>query len=165
MKDTATVSSHTVRGLIAAMSFTIAAAAAGCSGSGGGGGAGAGGGNDAGACDVTKIFSTYTCAAPACHNSTNPAANFDMQTLGWETKLVGVAPKGGGPIVALESKCGAMGKVYLTAGSKPATGLFMDKISLDKPGCGVRMPNIPFQMLSDAEIKCVQAWATALTTK
>ena len=45
----------------------------------------------------------------------------------WQTRLVGVNPKGGG---ANPSLCGAGGP-YLVAGVQPATGLFLDKVKPD----------------------------------
>jgi hypothetical protein len=147
-----------------AWTFLVAAAVAvgagGCGSSGTPsttGGAGTGGT----ACNAPAIFTTYGCAVPACHSSTAPAANFDQQTPGWETKMVGMAPLGGGPATTA-SMCAGMNQVYLVAGSQPATGLFMDKLKLITPQCGKRMPNIGGP-LTQTELNCVQTWADALT--
>lgn len=122
----------------------------------GGGGAGTGGGN----CDVPKIFADNSCAIAGCHSATAPAAGLDMVTAGWEAKLVGKAA--GGTTTGTASLCGGMGRVLLTAGSQPATGLFLDKLKATPP-CGEKMPNVPLLELTTAEIACVQAWATNLT--
>jgi hypothetical protein len=110
-----------------------------------------------GTVNVAPIFAKYTCAAPnACHDANGTAANFDMATTGWEMKLVGTNPKGGGTSV-----CASNGP-YLDPGSNPATGLFMTKL---KGGtglvCGVRMPQVG-GTLSAGEIAMVQQWANAL---
>ena len=112
-----------------------------------------------GACDVPTIFASYGC--PTCHDVKGSFGGFDMASPGWETHLVGVAPKGGG--ASSPSVCTGGGRVYLAAGSSPATGLFMDKL---KPktasSCGDRMPLIA-DPLTSAELDCVQQWANALT--
>jgi hypothetical protein len=81
-----------------------------------------------------------------------------MGTADWQTRLVGVSPKGGG---ANPSLCGAGGP-YLVAGVQPATGLFLDKVKPDTtPACGVLMPQIGPKLSAD-EFGCVQSWANAL---
>jgi hypothetical protein len=75
---------------------------------------------------------------------------------------VGTLPKGGGT-APNQSKCspGVGANIpYLIKGT-PATGLFLQKISVNPP-CGVRMPNLgdPF---TPAELACIQTWANALT--
>jgi hypothetical protein len=122
----------------------------------GGGSAGTGGGS----CDVPKIFADNSCAIAGCHAASKPAAGLDMVTAGWETRLVGKAA--GGATDGTPSLCGGAGRVLLTAGSNPATGLFLDKLK-STPPCGEKMPNVPLLELSNAEIACVQAWANNLT--
>jgi predicted CxxxxCH...CXXCH cytochrome family protein len=154
MKDSSTPS-HLFRSLLAAAGLAVALV--GCGGGGGGGTT-----PDSGtACDVKMIFQTYNCTIVGCHNNANPAANLDMVTPDWEKTLVGRAPKAGGAGTA--SKCVDMGQVYLNAGTNPATGLFMDKLSKAKPQCGDRMPNLPGIQLTADEIACVQTWANGLT--
>jgi hypothetical protein len=140
--------------------MAVAAAACGSGGSDTTGGGGAGG--SGAPCDAKPIFVKYQCTVPgACHDAAGAAANLDMVTAGWETKLVGKAPPGGG---AVPSKCGGMNQVYLTAGSKPATGLFIDKLAKAHPQCGVQMPNLANGPITAAELACVTSWATALTS-
>jgi hypothetical protein len=166
MRRSSTISQN-VLALFAAAG--LAALAGGCGGGGPGGGTGAGG--SGAVCDVPKIFSTngYGCSIPACHSAVNPAGNFDMATAGWETRMVGKAPPGGGGTPGLDggpsttaSMCATSGMVYLAAGSAPATGLFISKLTMKIPPCGARMPNIGGP-LTAAEIACVQTWANALT--
>jgi hypothetical protein len=91
------------------------------------------------------------------------AAAFPMATADWESKLVGVMPKGGGTIA---SQCmGAAGgnKPYLVKGSNPAEGLFIDKLK-NPPPCGDEMPLLTGP-ISAADMTCIMQWATALTTK
>jgi hypothetical protein len=169
MKRPSTISQNV---LVLVAAAGLAAFAGGCGSGGAAGGMDAGGtGGTGAACDVPKIFSTagYGCAIPACHSAVNPAGNFDMTAVGWETKLVGKAPPGGGGTPAPDggvsltaSLCATAGQVYLVAGSAPATGLFMSKLSLKTPPCGARMPNIGGP-LTAAELACVQTWANALT--
>ena len=141
-----------------------ALAAAGCPGtvdsslwsmaSGGGGG----GGTGVQACDPTPIFRMKFCFAANCHDAMGTAANFDMATTDWQTRLVGVDPKGGG---ANPSLCAGQGP-YLAAGTLPATGLFMDKVKeTTTPACGVLMPQVGTK-LTASEFDCVQSWANAL---
>jgi hypothetical protein len=116
------------------------------------------GGTGMAACDPTPIFAAKLCANLGCHDSFATSANFDMTSTGWQTRLVGVNPKGGG---ANPSKCAGNGP-YLATDKKPATGLFLDKLKPDAGApCGVPMPQIGTP-LSAEEFDCVQSWATAL---
>jgi hypothetical protein len=157
------ISSQNVRALLIVAALAVGASACGSSGGGGTGGAGTGGA----ACDVPGLFGTDTskegrgCAISACHGKATPAGNFDMETAGWETTMVGKTAPGGGAIPSTASKCGGMNRVYLVAGSNPATGLFLDKLG-GHPSCGAVMPNIGVP-LNAAELACVQTWANALT--
>src|SRR5205085_9973029 len=110
------------------------------------------------ACDPTPIFANKLCANIGCHDSFATAANFDMTTTGWQTRLVGVNPKGSG---ANPAKCASNGS-YLAPGTQPATGLFLDKVNPNTtPPCGVLMPQVGTP-LSMTEFDCVQSWANAL---
>jgi len=126
-------------------------------GSAGAGGSGTGG-TGVPACDPRPIFAAKFCGNAGCHDANGTAANFDMGSDSWQTRLVGVNPKGGG---ANPSLCGAGGP-YLVAGVQPATGLFLDKVKPDTTAaCGVLMPQIG-PKLSAEEFDCVQSWANAL---
>jgi hypothetical protein len=110
------------------------------------------------ACDPTPIFNDRSCANIGCHDQFGTAANFDMKTAGWQTRLVGVNPKGGG---ANPSMCGSNGP-YLATDMQPATGLFLAKLKPNTtPPCGVLMPQIGTP-LSSTDFDCVQSWANAL---
>ena len=123
----------------------LALGAAGCPGTvdpslwptlAGSAGAGSPGTGGAGvpACDPAPIFRAKVCAAAACHDANGTAANFDMASDGWQTRLVAVNPKGAG---LNPSMCAANGP-YLVAGMQPATGLFLDKLKPNTtPACGV----------------------------
>ena len=126
-------------------------------GSAGAGGPGAGGAGVP-ACDPAPIFRAKLCYASACHDANGTAANFDMVSDGWQTRLVGVNPKGAG---LNPSMCAANGP-YLVAGMQPATGLFLDKLRPNTmPACGVLMPQVGAK-LDAADFECVQSWANAL---
>ena len=141
--------------------------AAGMGGSGGTGGAGgasgtAGTSGGTGPCNALPIFAMHNCASPgACHDANGTSANFNMASPGWEKNLVGNRPKAGGA-AGFASACVGAGKPYLVAGSSPATGLFIDKLALTKPECGMQMPLLP-SYLTPTELDCVQRWANGLT--
>jgi hypothetical protein len=121
-------------------------------------GSGGGGGTGVQACDPRPIFMMKFCAAANCHDAVGTAANFEMATTDWQTRLVGVEPKGGGPNPSL---CAGQGP-YLVAGMLPATGLFMDKLKeTATPPCGVLMPQVGTKLIA-SEFDCVQSWANAL---
>jgi hypothetical protein len=121
-------------------------------------GSGGGGGTGVLACDPTPIFRMKFCAAAGCHDPMGTAANFEMATSDWQTRLVGVDPKGEG---ANPSLCAGHGP-YLAAGTLPATGLFMEKVKeTTTPACGVLMPQVGTK-LTASEFDCVQSWANAL---
>jgi hypothetical protein len=150
----------------------LALGAAGCPGTvdptlwptatGSGGAAGPGTGGTGGmlvpACDPTPIFAAKICANAACHDANGTAANFEMKSSDWQTRLVGVNPMGAG---LNPSMCAANGP-YLVPGVQPATGLFLDKVKPNTtPACGVLMPQVG-PRLTDEEFACVQSWADAL---
>jgi len=133
------------------------------SGSGGTGGSGAGsGGATPPPCDPAPIFKTHLCANTGCHDPSGTSANFDMGSSDWQTRLVGVNPKGGG---ALASKCGELGAPYLKPGTMPATGLVLDKLKVDSTQpCGDLMPLVSAK-LTATEVACIQDWANSLVKK
>jgi hypothetical protein len=121
--------------------------------------AGEGGSGGPPPCDPTPVFAAHNCTLAGCHDDLGTSANFEMKSTGWETKLVGVFPKGGG---GLPSKCATSSKPFLIPGVIPATGLFIDKV---KPSatleCGDPMPLVG-ATLTDDEFACVQSWANAI---
>jgi hypothetical protein len=126
-------------------------------GSGGTGNPGTGG-TGVQACDPMPIFVAKACLNSACHDANGTAANFDMGSSDWQTRLVGVNPKGAG---LNPSMCAANGP-YLVPDVLPATGLFLDKVKPNTtPVCGVSMPQIG-QRLTAEDFACVQTWADAL---
>ncbi|HVZ72120.1 MAG TPA: hypothetical protein VHJ20_07080 [Polyangia bacterium] len=146
----------------------VAMALAGCGGGSGGGetggtGGGGGGGGGAGGsgCDAKALFLAHGCLGVGCHTANNPAANFDMTTAGWETKLVGTAPtQVPASSNGIPSECVDKGKVFLVKGSNPATGLFMEKLK-NNPSCGLQMPFLQ-PALSTTDVACIQTWANGL---
>jgi hypothetical protein len=128
---------------------------------GGSDGGGAGGGAAVGCAEAPGIFKAHLC--DACHDAKGQYANFDMASPGWEMRLVGVKPKGGG--ATSPSVCATAAKDYLVAGSNPATGLFIDKLKpTTASSCGEQMPTAG-EHLSANELACVQRWADALTAR
>jgi hypothetical protein len=114
-------------------------------------------------CDGTSVQTLFTakgCTGIGCHNSTGDSAGLNLTANGIAARLVGVSPTAG--VGSIPSSCAGMSKVYLTAGSNPATGLLLDKLT-STPGCGARMPLGGAQMTA-SEISCVRTWATTLTS-
>jgi hypothetical protein len=129
------------------------------------GAAGTGGGMVTGDCDAMPIFTSRSCSIDgSCHGAApNNAAGFDMKTAGWETKLVGTMPKGGGS-GATASVCMAAGIPYIVSKSNPAQGLLIDKLTKAAPPCGAAMPSIG-DPLNATEKDCLIKWATTLANK
>jgi hypothetical protein len=154
------------------MATALAVGGMGCgSGTGGGGNAGAGGGGTCTLDQVNAIFQTtganVGCTViGACHDNAGSAAGLDLTTAGWQTKLVGMGPVAmKGAATTLYSLCAGKNLMYLNAGSKPATGLFLDKLKPKATApCGVHMPNIGTTELTAAQFECVQSYATTLTS-
>jgi hypothetical protein len=112
-------------------------------------------------CDFTAANAIFVpkCATAGCHDATGSAAGLDMKSAGLETRLLGKMPPGGG--TTFPSVCSGMNKIYLVAGSNPASGLFIDKLT-SSPGCGAQMPYTGAK-LSTAETNCIKSWATSVT--
>jgi hypothetical protein len=153
-----------VRFLVTPSTTGTGGAGGGAGGGGGGGSSGtAGTGGGTGPCDATPIFAVHSCAVDmACHDAKGSAAGFDMKTVGWEKKLVGVSPKAGGA-QGIGSVCTNVGMPYLVAGSAPARGLFLSKLQQPKPPCGSQMPLLPPD-LTPQELDCVQRWANGIVS-
>ena len=118
------------------------------------------GGND-GASVVTVNCATTFCHIPGTDNDGTAGgldltvdANIGSRLVG--VKSVGTADNG--------SMCVGNATPYLNAGSNPATGLLIDKISTANPPCGAQMPfDSPFP-LTTMQQKCLVQWATTLTS-
>jgi hypothetical protein len=137
------------------------------SGSAGGTGtAGAGQAGTGGGCDIRPILTAvnHNCTlAGACHDAMGSAAGLDLTSTGLEARLLGGTPRASfGVNNALQSMCAGQGRTYLVPGSRPATGLFLDKIGTANPPCGLHMPSIG-NRLNAAELDCVQRWADKVT--
>jgi hypothetical protein len=78
-----------------------------------------------------------------------------MVTAGWEKAMIGRLPKAGGA-QGLGSQCIGTNMPYLVAGSNPARGLFL--LKLTAPPCGARMPLVP-PVFTGPEMDCIQQWA------
>jgi len=96
------------------------------------------------------------CGMAGCHvpNNTN-AGGLDLATGDVPSHLLGVNSPGenNGP-----NGCGA-GMPYLVAGSQPAQGLLIDKLT--SPPCGDLMPTLG--SWTAANMQCVQEWANSVT--
>jgi hypothetical protein len=137
-------------------------------GSGTGGTTNAGTGGATLGCDVGPLFigkdSKYKCSETGiCHDATGGGAAFSMATADWQSRLVGVVPKGGGTVASICAKDNAFKNVpYIIKGSATGDGLLMQKLkgAICAPG-GVQMP-LTGGPMTPAEIMCAQQWATAL---
>lgn len=121
----------------------------------GGGGGSSGGGTGGATTDCATPILTSKCVP--CHATGGGSASLDLQSANPGPRLVG---KMGGPALT-GGQCTAM--VLLNAGSNPATGAFIDKITMATPPCGALMP-FGGPMLPQDQITCLQNWATGLTT-
>jgi hypothetical protein len=136
--------------------------ATGAGGSGPAGGSG-GGSNCVGALDGATII-TSNCTIGGCHNpgdAPNSAAGLDLTVdamIGM--RLVGVMSPGN---TAAGSMCAGNTEPYLKPNSSPVSGLLIDKIN-PSPPCGLAMPypGLPSQLLSAAQVACVEQWAETL---
>jgi hypothetical protein len=99
-------------------------------------------------------------ACLACHSTATAATNggFDMEVAGWEKKLVGVSTPADAPSTSL---CRGKNLVFLEAKTQPARGLFLDKIRLAMPPCGVQMPRL-LPKLNAGDTACIEAWANGI---
>ena len=124
---------------------------------GGTGGMGGTGGAGPTTCAMAPMIFMTKCQA--CHSIAGAPmfGGFDMETAGWEKKLIGMGPKSDGPPSAM---CKDMMQIYLKPGVQPAAGLFIDKISGSTPPCGVKMPQVG--TLTAAEVKCIKDWASGV---
>ena len=116
-------------------------------------GGGMGGMSGTGGCEVPILAN---CAG--CHFAGSGSAGLDLGSPNIGSRLVGVMSSDNS---ANGSAC--PNKVLLDPNSNPASGFFIDKITLDPPAlCGSRMP-IPTALSSD-QISCLKTWAITLTT-
>jgi hypothetical protein len=113
-------------------------------------------------CDFTALealFAAKTCTSIGCHDSPTGAAGLDLKSAGLGARLLGMSPMAN--VGSIPSSCAGMGKVYLTPGSNPAMGLFIDKLTAS-PGCGTRMPQVG-SPLNTSQMECVRSWALTVT--
>jgi len=112
----------------------------------------------------TSTGNTGCTVLGACHDNAGAAAGLDLTAgSGWQNKLVGKAPMDGAG--SLPSKCTGKSLTYLTAGSTPAAGLFIDKINpvTSTAPCGDHMPNLP-PPLTMTQFACVRSYLTTITS-
>ena len=173
MKRPATISQN-VRIFVTAAALAVGAAACGGGSGDSTGGAGSGGtaGTSGTACsldDVNKIFVSPPGAVTGCtitgtcHDANGTGGGFNMTSTGWQNNLVGKGPVASPAGALFPSMCAGMNLMFLNPGSKPATGLFLDKINPAKdPPCGLPMPELQ-NRLTAAQFACIQSWANTLT--
>ena len=122
--------------------------------------AGSGGGGGASVCDAPKMVFSASCSPVGCHSANSSGgAGLDLASAGVVARLLGQGPSTN---TAAAAACESAGKPYLMAGSNPATGLLMDKVDPAKVTCGTSMALLG--QLDAAEVACLSAWATAVTT-
>jgi hypothetical protein len=130
--------------------------------SGTGGSTGTGGTNNCtGSLDGATMVMAI-CATSGCHDpvDANFSGGLDLTVdSGIGSRLVGASAG----TAAQGSLCTGMGP-YLDAGSTPATGLLIDKITMSQPPCGGPMPAGPPFVLTATQQNCLIKWATTLTS-
>lgn len=104
------------------------------------------GGSEAASCDAIALM-RQTCAGMGCHELPQPAAMLDLVGDGVESRVVGVP----------SNSCADWALV--TAGT-PEMSLIYQKIVLDTPQCGLRMPLVA--PLSELQIQCIKQWIVDL---
>jgi len=117
-------------------------------------GVGAGGSTGTPGCEAA-IFSNKCLF---CHSTAGPSGGLDLQMADIASRLVGKPAS-----VGKGGACDNMG-MLLDAGSNPATGIFINKITLttgDPKLCGASMPQ--GGTLSQTEVMCLTSWATSVT--
>jgi len=135
----------------------------GTNGTGSGGSMGSGGGGSSADCSGANdgaMIVTNTCAGnTGCHVPNSAlGAGLDLTVdSGIKSRLVGVMSAGTGL-----SACRGNSEAYLTAGSNPAQGLLIDKVTMSSPPCGAQMPYL-LQALSATQQQCLIKWAGTLT--
>ncbi len=120
-------------------------------GAGGASGGGTGGAPAAGC--QTAIFASQ---CKSCHAAVGAAAGLDLESANPEMRLVGkmtIADASGG-------QCENM--TLINAGVSPATGVFIDKITMNPPPCGSSMPF--GTLLQPADQACLKSWAAIVAT-
>jgi hypothetical protein len=121
--------------------------------SNGGGGGGGGGGGTPPTCDAPALMA-MKCGTTICHDpASSTGGGLDLVSAGQADRLLGQSSTGNNG-----SECGGM--VYLVPGSKPATGLFIDKLT--GPTCGMAMPELV--AWSPEQNDCVLSWANSITS-
>lgn len=96
------------------------------------------------AIDVEVDVFRQTCGASGCHVAgTNAAAGLDLTSPGVASRLVNKP-----------STCND--KLYL---SGPDQGYLLEKVSLEMPECGTRMPATG--SLTEEELRCIRLWAAS----
>jgi hypothetical protein len=108
-------------------------------------------GGSSGGCEVQLLAAR---CAP-CHTAASAQGGLDLQSADIPSRLVGHDT---GAVTV--SSCSGM--KLLNAGSNPATGVFIDKLTMDPPPCGSPMPL--GGTLTATEKSCLTDWATGLTS-
>jgi hypothetical protein len=118
------------------------------------------GGNDGVSIVMVNCATTF-CHIPGAAND-GTAGGLDLTVdANIGARLVGVTSVGTSDN---GSMCMGNSTPYLNAGSNPATGLLIDKVSMANPPCGAQMPfDSPFP-LSTMQRNCLVQWATTLTS-
>jgi hypothetical protein len=116
----------------------------------GGGGSGGSGGPTPGC--QTAVFQNQ---CVSCHGTgTSGSGGLDLTSPNPETRLVG-------KMSGTTNAAACQGMTLLVAGSNPAMGVFIDKITMNPPPCGMSMPYGSLPLPADQA--CLQAWATSVT--
>jgi hypothetical protein len=137
-----------LRGLLLSIVLT------GCAGSldpgvGGGGSNGGGmGGSSGNGCQVA-IFAGQ-CAQ--CHAAASSAGGLDLASPNPEARMVGKMADSG----TNGGQCSGM--TLIQANTTPATGVFVDKVTMNPPPCGFSMPY--GSLLNSTDQACLTSWAT-----
>jgi len=118
------------------------------------------GGNDGVSIIMVNCATTF-CHIPGTAND-GTAGGLDLTVdANIGARLVGVTSVG---TADNASQCMGNSTPYLNAGSNPATGLLIDKVTMTHPPCGERMPYEAVTYLTSTQQNCLIQWATTLTS-
>ena len=87
------------------------------------------------------------CSNAGCHDSKVKAQLLDMQTPGWEARLIDV-----------KSTCNER---LLIDSANPDNSFMLEKVTEDEPECGLPMPGAG-DRLSDSERQCMREWVNSV---
>lgn len=101
------------------------------------------------ACDVQRDVFSKSCTFSTCHNATDRGGSLDLESMGWEARLIEQPAAG--------EECAGMGTLVVPGDADMS--LLWQKLAPNPP-CGITMP-FAQQPLTTAAKQCVRDWIVA----